>query len=110
MFSGVVKDSDEIHLAARICLFREQTLLLQDLTDLDLGKMADTLRTISVDMYVFESFLYIDPNSLRFVHRFPVDYARGLVQILAWRHEGYKPLRGPIRKSQRCVVGIWNHK
>ena len=69
----------------------------QVLTQLPLDKMADTF-TDDIFKYIFvnEKFCILIKISLKFVPKGPIDNKTALVQVMAWRRRGDKPLPEPV--------------
>ena len=67
------------------------------LTHLHLDKMAAILADdILKCIFLNEKFCILVRNSLKFVPKGPIDNKWALVQIMAWRRTGDKPIPGPM--------------
>ena len=55
--------------------------------------LADDIFTLII---VYESYSILNKISLKWVYVWPTDYKPSLVQVMAWRRTGDKPLPGPM--------------
>ena len=70
---------------------------LKELTHLPLYKMAAILtEDIFNGIFLKENVRILIQISLKYVPRSPIDNKPALVQVMAWRRLGDKPLAGPV--------------
>ena len=73
------------------------SLGLNGLTYLPLDKMAATLsQQFQILIYANEKFCILMKIELKFVAMGPIDNNPALIQIMAWRRTGDKPLSEPM--------------